>query len=209
MPTFRPLASIVVIALAAALAAGCTATGPRHGLAAPHASAVPMDEASIAAAYASTDDEKDGEADDAGEAPDAVALLIGTETAGWPRLVDPARGLVAQTARVDVTCFGSDLVEILADVETEFGAKPVVTSGFRNRGRRGSLHRTCRAADIQVPDVPRERLVAYLRTHPKAGGVGTYCHTKSVHVDTGTPRDWSYGCGRRGRTSFAMRLSAP
>jgi len=145
-----------------------------------------------------------GEEEDANDA----AAAIEEETATWPRLVDPARGLVAQTERVDVACLKPELVTILADIEAHFGAKPVITSGFRaprRKGRRASLHTRCEAADIQVPGVQPKALLAYLREHPTAGGIGTYCHTRSVHVDVGSRREWSWGCGRRGRRYFALR----
>jgi uncharacterized protein YcbK (DUF882 family) len=32
---------------------------------------------------------------------------------------------------------------------------------------------------------------------PGRGGVGTYCHTNSVHVDVGPERDWNWRCRRR------------
>jgi uncharacterized protein YcbK (DUF882 family) len=29
---------------------------------------------------------------------------------------------------------------------------------------------------------------------PGRGGVGTYCHTTSIHVDIGPERDWNWKC---------------
>ena len=31
------------------------------------------------------------------------------------------------------------------------------------------------------------------------GGVGTYCHTNSVHIDIGKKRDWNWRCRRKRR----------
>lgn len=81
----------------------------------------------------------------------------------------------------------------------------VVTSGYRNedrnrqaRGAKNSLHMYCAAADIQVPGVTKWDLATYVRSLPGRGGVGTYCHTDSVHVDVGPERDWNWRCRRRG-----------
>ena len=111
---------------------------------------------------------------------------------------------VKQTPAVSTECFKPELVAALRRVERKFGQKVVVTSGYRspkrNRragGAKGSKHMTCEAADIQVPGVSKGKLAAYLRSMPNRGGVGTYCHTKSVHYDVGSKRDWSWGCRRR------------
>jgi hypothetical protein len=108
---------------------------------------------------------------------------------------------VLQTQTVDTACLKPELLEILRTIENHYGRKVVITSGYRSRGREGSLHRTCRAADIIVPGISSQALATYARTSPSVGGVGTYCHESMIHVDIGTPRDWKYGCG----SYFAMR----
>lgn len=108
---------------------------------------------------------------------------------------------VLQTESVDTACLRPELIDILRRVEQHYGKKAVITSGYRDRGRSGSLHRRCAAADILVPGVTSDALAAYARTIPGIGGVGQYCHQSLVHVDVGTPRDWKYGCG----SYFAMR----
>lgn len=108
---------------------------------------------------------------------------------------------VLQTQSVDTACLKPELIDILRQIEHHYGQKVVITSGYRNRGREGSLHRTCRAADIIIPGVTSQQLAAYARSIPSVGGVGTYCHQSMIHVDVGTPRDWKYGCG----SYFAMR----
>lgn len=105
-----------------------------------------------------------------------------------------------QTDRVDIACLKPELVAIMRRAGDKFGATPVITSGQRSRGRAGSYHRRCMAADFFVPGVARADLARYLRSLPDAGGVGTYCHTKSVHIDIGEPRNWSQ-CGFRFRFS--------
>lgn len=112
------------------------------------------------------------------------------------------RSLVAfvhQTGSVRSSCFTPELRTLLGKLQSKFGRTIVVTSGFRppNRARRGSYHRRCMAADIQIPGVPSSRVAAAARNLTGIGGVGTYCHTRSVHVDVGPRRDWSWGCGRR------------
>lgn len=106
-----------------------------------------------------------------------------------------------QTEKVDIACLKPELIAIMRKAADKFGGTPVITSGQRNRGRLGSYHRKCMAADFFIPGVARADLARYLRTLPEAGGVGTYCHTKSVHVDIGEPRNWSQ-CGFRFRFSL-------
>lgn len=118
-------------------------------------------------------------------------------------IVDTPFGVpyVLQTGSVETACLKPELVEILRHIEGHYHQKVVITSGFRDRGRQGSLHRQCAAADIQVPGVSAAQLASYARTVPQIGGVGTYCHPSMIHVDIGAPRDWKYGCG----SFFAMR----
>lgn len=108
-----------------------------------------------------------------------------------------------QIESVQINCLKPELMTIIKKAGEHFKTNPVITSGFRSSGRRGSLHRSCEAADFFIPEVSSSELVGYLRKLPEAGGVGTYCHTKSVHIDIGDPRDWRY-CGR-GRSYFALR----
>lgn len=95
-----------------------------------------------------------------------------------------------QVPSVEIACLKPALMALIHKAGEHFGATPVITSGFRSRGRRGSYHRKCEAADFTIPGVTGSQIVAYLRKLPGAGGVGTYCHTKSVHIDIGEPRDW-------------------
>lgn len=118
------------------------------------------------------------------------------EKAPEPMLVEK------QTDAVDIACLQPELLKLVRTAGEHFGGTPVITSGQRDRGRRGSYHRRCMAADFFIPGVERARLAKYLRGIPGAGGVGTYCHTKSVHIDVGEPRNW-WQCGIRFR--FAQR----
>ncbi len=127
------------------------------------------------------------------------------EVASLPGLARLApNGLWLQTQKVETGCFKPELMQVLKVVENHYGRKVMVTSGLRdlkhNRragGSRHSLHTTCEAADIQIPGIGKWELAEYLRTIPGRGGVGTYCHTESVHIDIGTERDWNWRCRQR------------
>jgi uncharacterized protein YcbK (DUF882 family) len=122
--------------------------------------------------------------------------------AGLARLAP--NGLVTQTSKVDVGCLKPSLVRVLKAVERHYGRNVIVTSGYRDpdrnrraRGARNSLHMYCAAADVQVEGVGKWELAKFVRSMPGRGGVGTYCHTNSVHVDVGPERDWNWRCRRR------------
>ncbi|RWF76221.1 MAG: DUF882 domain-containing protein, partial [Mesorhizobium sp.] len=115
--------------------------------------------------------------------------------AGLARLAP--NGLLKQTENVDVACLKPSLVRVLKTIEGHYGKKMIVTSGYRDparnrraNGAKNSLHMYCAAADIQVPGVAKAQLASYIRSMPGRGGVGTYCHTESVHIDVGPERDW-------------------
>lgn len=135
--------------------------------------------------------------EDEGEGPVRVA-----SAAGLARLAP--NGLLTQTERVDVSCLKPSLVRVLKTVEQHYGKKIVVTSGYRSpahnrraRGAKNSLHMYCAAADVQVPGISKWELAKFVRALPGRGGVGTYCHTESVHIDVGPERDWNWRCRRR------------
>jgi uncharacterized protein YcbK (DUF882 family) len=123
--------------------------------------------------------------------------------AGMARLAP--NGLLKQNETVDVACLKPSLVRVLKTIEGHYGRKMTVTSGYRDparnrraNGAKNSLHMYCAAADVQVPGVSKWELANYIRSMPGRGGVGTYCHTESVHVDVGPERDWNWRCRRRG-----------
>ena len=123
--------------------------------------------------------------------------------AGLARLSD--NGLRKQTAHVKTECFKPELVAVLQRAEQHFGRPVTVTSGYRspngNRragGAKQSKHMTCEAADVQIEGVSKWTLASYFRSIPGRGGVGTYCHTESVHIDVGSERDWNWKCRKRG-----------
>ena len=122
--------------------------------------------------------------------------------AGMGRLAP--NGLITQRESVDVACLKPSLVRMLKQIEGHFRKRAVITSGYRSptynkqvRGARNSMHMYCAAVDMQVPGVSKWDLASYVRTMPGRGGVGTYCHTESVHIDVGPERDWNWRCRRR------------
>lgn len=118
--------------------------------------------------------------------------------AGLARLAP--NGLWLQTDKVKTGCFKPELLQVLKTIEKHYGKPIIVTSGLRdvkvNRAKQ-SLHTRCEAADIQIAGVSKWELAEYLRSMPGRGGVGTYCHTESVHIDIGEERDWNWRCRRR------------
>jgi len=114
-----------------------------------------------------------------------------------------ANGIRVQHEKVQVACLKPGVLRMLKQVERHYGRKPIVTSGYRspkrNRragGAKNSMHIYCKAADIQVEGISKWQLAKFLRTLPGRGGVGTYCRTRSVHIDTGSKRDWHHPCRR-------------
>lgn len=108
---------------------------------------------------------------------------------------DISLAYATQTVSVRTGCFSPRLQSILAHIAARTGHRPLVTSGHRPQAsRRGSLHRTCQAADIRVPGVSERSIIAAALSAPGIGGVGRYCNG-IIHVDTGSRRNWAY-CGR-------------
>nr|WP_132956906.1 D-Ala-D-Ala carboxypeptidase family metallohydrolase [Rhizobium sp. BK251] len=116
------------------------------------------------------------------------------------------KGLHMQTDEVQVSCFKPGLLAMIKNAEAHFGRAVVVTSGYRDEnhnravgGADESLHKSCDAADIRMDGVSKWDLASYIRSLPGRGGVGTYCNTEAIHLDTGTARDWNRAC----RSPFA------
>ncbi|MGH6861950.1 MAG: YcbK family protein, partial [Phyllobacterium sp.] len=137
--------------------------------------------------------------DDDVEAEGAPVILA--SAAGLARLAP--NGLKVQRESVDVACLKPQLVGMLKTIERRYGKNVIVTSGYRSppynrkvNGAKASLHMSCAAADIQIPGVSKWELAKYARSMMGRGGVGTYCHTESVHVDIGPKRDWHWRCSR-------------
>ncbi len=139
---------------------------------------------------------------------DSDGLVQTASLSGMMRLAP--NGLLMQTEKVEIRCLRPELVNVLKSIEAHYQRPVIVTSGFRdtqhNRqvgGARGSMHTLCAAADIQVEGVTKWKLAEYLRSMPGRGGVGTYCHTESVHIDVGSERDWNWRCRRKKKRNRA------
>lgn len=137
---------------------------------------------------------------DANEYDDYASLQLASAP-GLARLAP--NGLRVQRETVDVACLKPELVKMLKTIERHFRRPVMVTSGYRSpsynrkvNGARRSLHMICAAADIQIDGVSKTEIARFARSLPGRGGVGTYCHTRSVHVDIGPERDWNWRCRR-------------
>lgn len=147
------------------------------------------------------------------QVPAANGLLGLLHKVALPGLTRTApNGLHVQNDTIQVGCFQPDLIGMIKSAENHFGRPVVVTSGYRdpshNRlvgGADESLHKLCDAADLKVEGVSKWELASYLRSLPGRGGVGTYCHTESVHLDTGSQRDWNWACRGHGASETAER----
>lgn len=125
---------------------------------------------------------------------------------GLPRdVVQAANGLLLANSAINVSCVKPTLLSMIRDAERHFSRKVVITSGYRspshNRRVRGALHSQhlyCNAVDLYMPGIARDELAHYFYGHPSRGGLGLYCHTKSLHVDTGRRREWRWSCRGRG-----------
>jgi hypothetical protein len=84
---------------------------------------------------------------------------------------------------VETDCFPDDLRRALDKIAAHFNSEVLVTSGMRERGRRGSLHRSCKAADIRVVGVSPGEVARVARNIPGVNGVGTYRRVAVTHID--------------------------
>ncbi len=94
---------------------------------------------------------------------------------------------------VKADCFPEDLKRAMNTIGEHFKQDVLVISGARGNGRRGSMHRSCRAADIRVLGVAPTALAAYAKTVPGINGVGTYRRSTVTHIDVRAERyAWRY-----------------
>ena len=119
---------------------------------------------------------------------------------GWRRTASSK-----QTENVDVACLKPSLVRVLKTVEQHYGKQDGGDVGLSQPGAQPPCPRRQElAAHVSArPPTSRCRASAsgnwrpIVRTMPGRGGVGTYCHTESVHIDVGPERDWNWRCRRR------------
>jgi uncharacterized protein YcbK (DUF882 family) len=114
----------------------------------------------------------------------------------------PAGTIVRQTPSVSISCLRPRLVGVLRRASLHFGSAAIVTSGYRP-GRR-SYHGKCMAADVQIAGVSPGTLARYFKAQPGVGGVGSYGHTRSVHVDVAERKFNWHGKKKRRRVASAQ-----
>ena len=121
--------------------------------------------------------------------PTELSALAGIAREERPRIPRALPTIVhGHRSVADTTCLPDSVLRILADVSSRFG--PVnVTSTVRDRGRRNSMHRFCRAADFRVEGIASGTVVRYLRTRGDAGGLKVY-RNGLIHVDDSLVRSW-------------------
>jgi hypothetical protein len=89
---------------------------------------------------------------------------------------------------VQMDCFPETLRRALDQLAAHFNSEVLVTSGKRDRGRRGSMHRACKAADVRVVGVSPGEVARVARTIPGINGVGTYRRVAVTHIDVRAER---------------------
>jgi uncharacterized protein YcbK (DUF882 family) len=129
-------------------------------------------------------------------APDQQKAVVGNKSAAVEKAPSKRRtaGIEKQISSVSTGCLKPALMGIISNASQHFGSPAIITSGYR-AGRR-SYHGKCMAADVQIAGVAPSTLARYFRKQDGVGGVGTYGHTRSVHVDV-APRSYTWHHGRR------------
>ena len=124
--------------------------------------------------------------------------------AGLARLAP--NGLLKQNESVDVACLKPSLVRVLKTIEGHYGRKMIGHLRLPQTRPATAAPTAPRIRCTCIAPPPTSRFPASANgiwrtisaTMPGRGGVGTYCHTESVHVDVGPERDWNWRCRRRG-----------
>jgi zinc D-Ala-D-Ala carboxypeptidase len=106
---------------------------------------------------------------------------------------------VANTG-VDTFCLAPKLRLAIWGLETFFGRRVVISSGYRDPqhnanvgGKDDSYHMKCMAADLFIPGVAKSRLIAAAYRNDLVGGLGCYPGRVFIHVDVrNRPRGWSH-----------------
>ena len=130
-----------------------------------------------------------------------IAILSGCAIA--PRnLYAPYKtnfGTYVANSQVDTFCLAPKLRFAIAALESKFGRKVVVSSGYRNPfhnakvgGADDSYHTKCMAADIFIPGVSKKSLISAAYRERLVGGLGCYPGRTFIHIDVrDRPRGWN------------------
>jgi hypothetical protein len=118
-------------------------------------------------------------------------------------------GTEAQAFAGKTSGLNGRLIVVLRHIESHFGRELTVTSGCRSHahnrhigGAKESYHLRCLAADIRIEGISKAQVARYADGLAGRGGVGSYCHDASIHVDVGPRRNWYWGC--HGQRSFSQ-----
>jgi hypothetical protein len=109
-------------------------------------------------------------------------------------------GTYVANGAVDTFCLVPKLRMAIWGIESYFGRKVVVSSGYRDPahnarvgGKEASYHMRCMAADLFIPGLDKGRIIAYAYRNPLVGGLGCYPGELFVHIDVrDRPRGWSH-----------------
>lgn len=99
-------------------------------------------------------------------------------------------GTWVTNSKVDTVCLVPQLRMAIWSLETFFGRKAVLSSGYRNPfhnaavgGKDDSYHMKCMAADLFIPGVDKRRLIAAAYRNGLIGGLGCYPGRPFIHID--------------------------
>ncbi|MEP7241894.1 MAG: D-Ala-D-Ala carboxypeptidase family metallohydrolase [Devosia sp.] len=109
-------------------------------------------------------------------------------------------GMYVANSGVQTFCFTPRLRVAIAGLESRFGRRVVVTSGYRDPwhnftvgGKDDSYHMKCMAADIMIPGVSKSSLIAAAYRSSLVGGLGCYPGRTFIHIDVRIrPRGWGH-----------------
>jgi len=122
-----------------------------------------------------------------------IALVLSASIASGTEVRRTKQLFVPQTKTVSYGCFPAKLLGVLTYIKKETKGQIIITSGHRRHGRRASLHRSCKAADIRVPGYSTNALKRIAKRAPGIGGIGTYKGQPGLlHVDVGSKREWTH-----------------
>ena len=107
-------------------------------------------------------------------------------------------GMYVAHSEVNTFCLSPKLRFAIAALEGRFGRKVVVSSGYRDPnhnndvgGADNSYHMKCMAADIFIPGVSKQKLIAAAYREGLVGGLGCYPDRTFIHIDVrDRPRGW-------------------
>jgi zinc D-Ala-D-Ala carboxypeptidase len=99
-------------------------------------------------------------------------------------------GTYVASKSVNAFCISPKLRFLIWEIEGHFGKKVVMHSGYRDNnhnaqagGADNSYHKKCMAADIYIPGVDKQKMIAFAMRTSSVGGLGCYPGRNFIHVD--------------------------